>query len=468
MNNYIKYHLVKIQQGGDSEKPKLNVHLFDIDTTHLISEQELTHINLLKIHKSSTLLTLGMSSNPDFANRSIDWVTGTDTLSPTLWEMLQKIHQLKYIRDIGPGAWQLHKMEVRIFNPTFLKELFDRMRTQYIDIYTEKIYTGPTGEASVPDSPKYFNTNRSTIETALQSDFTKSVFYQKVIIPEPDSKVCIIGDIHSAIHSLCEILQKIKSNYFNGETFTLHPNNYIIFLGDIVNGGPYSIELFVIISILKLKNPNNVFIIKGHHEKSGLINEISNEYEMDHIFSFDFLNYLPSCIILDYKGVKYHLSNGLFDTALITSDSYKNDFRSFVNEGNHLQIASVLDSIAQQVEIGLQLNEMTNGAAITTPQFNIVSKDQIIAYLTKYGLKLIISGNQDYINIGCIFKEDTTLPTWKLSKIYPKYNLLMPQVHDDAEYSIEISDDVLSLVTSTAVYSKHSGELNKNCYLELK
>ena len=54
----------------------------------------------------------------------------------------------------------------------------------------------------------------------------------------------------------------------------LKEDRYMIFLGDIIDRGPYSIELLFVIMFLKYTNYNNVFIINGNHEDYPIYNDI--------------------------------------------------------------------------------------------------------------------------------------------------------------------------------------------------
>ena len=122
-------------------------------------------------------------------------------------------------------------------------------------------------------------------QSYIKRNSTKLYFYEKVIVSK-DSNIIIIGDLHSSLASLCQILNKLKSkNYFkNNDTFKLYEKNYIIFLGDLVDRGSHSIEILGIVFALKKNNENNVFIINGNHEDQrvynnyGLTNENMTEY----------------------------------------------------------------------------------------------------------------------------------------------------------------------------------------------
>jgi diadenosine tetraphosphatase ApaH/serine/threonine PP2A family protein phosphatase len=68
--------------------------------------------------------------------------------------------------------------------------------------------------------------------------------------------VFIIGDIHGNLKSLLRIIEIIRSN----------KPNHVIFLGDIVDRGPFQLECLVTVLILKILEPNIYYILKGNHE----------------------------------------------------------------------------------------------------------------------------------------------------------------------------------------------------------
>lgn len=443
--------------------PKLYVHLFNIgkeENKHSISSKQYVKNIENTQHLKTVLETTDVKQN--------------DYIITNIWKIIEEIRDLEYKTKKGPNALdicsipkliELYKceLEVKIFSIHYLNELFRRMNNTYTELYSKHKYI-------IDQESQYFNYNATT-----------ETIYQKVIIREANAKVCIIGDIHSSIHSLCEILERInKQGYFIKGTFKLKSDRYIIFLGDIVDRGPFSIELLAIISILKLNNECSVFIINGNHEESGVYNdyglgdEVKFEYENG--VSFDFLKNLPSCIILDYKGEKYHLCHGSFDVDLLDI-KYKTEFLEFINNSLHLNIA-----YANSGADNLQWSDMNGNNGKFRPSRRGVGyeipKPSINEYLTTYGIKSILSGHQDNINIGCIFKDSlqsiwykklikTTKKGWSKSKYYKSAMLYTPPVPPHGHEKVLIPDDLAALVTSTATYSKHNPELNKNCYLEL-
>ncbi|RLF13902.1 MAG: serine/threonine protein phosphatase [Thermoprotei archaeon] len=74
-----------------------------------------------------------------------------------------------------------------------------------------------------------------------------------------DSTIAVVGDIHGDIHSLKYILTKIVE-------MEILENGYLVFLGDYVDRGPYSIEVLLSLAMLKESNNERVFLLRGNHE----------------------------------------------------------------------------------------------------------------------------------------------------------------------------------------------------------
>jgi hypothetical protein len=68
-------------------------------------------------------------------------------------------------------------------------------------------------------------------------------------------KVTIVGDIHGSLKCLDHVLElagKLED-----------PNHYLVFCGDYVDRGSYSLEVFCSLLFLKLAHPKNVVLLKG-------------------------------------------------------------------------------------------------------------------------------------------------------------------------------------------------------------
>ena len=130
-------------------------------------------------------------------------------------------------------------------------------------------------------------------------EYQEPIYFEKIILNKKDD-IVFIGDIHSSIHSLWKIIRRLdekKGFFLDFMNLKLKPCKYIVFLGDFLDRGPYSIETLLIILKLKKENVNNVHIINGNHEnlvtnsRFGFLEELQSE-SLQHLFLFinTFLN----------------------------------------------------------------------------------------------------------------------------------------------------------------------------------
>lgn len=101
-----------------------------------------------------------------------------------------------------------------------------------------------------------------------------SVLKKDEVLLELSAPINIIGDIHGQFYDLLQFLNK------GG----LPPNTNYLFLGDYVDRGRSSIETFTLLLALKIKYPNNVWLLRGNHETTdisriyGFLHECSTRY----------------------------------------------------------------------------------------------------------------------------------------------------------------------------------------------
>jgi protein phosphatase len=78
---------------------------------------------------------------------------------------------------------------------------------------------------------------------------------------EIPNNLVVVGDIHGDFYTLEKIMKRIDfSNYLKDES------NLLIFLGDYIDRGKYSLEVLLFICALKSIHPNNVVMMRGNHE----------------------------------------------------------------------------------------------------------------------------------------------------------------------------------------------------------
>ena len=76
----------------------------------------------------------------------------------------------------------------------------------------------------------------------------------------PDNLV-VVGDLHGDFTSLKKIMNKI--NYYE---YLKSESNILIFLGDYIDRGKYSLEVLLLLCSIKSMFPTNMFMLRGNHE----------------------------------------------------------------------------------------------------------------------------------------------------------------------------------------------------------
>lgn len=109
------------------------------------------------------------------------------------------------------------------------------------------------------------------------------IYLQALVIPN-NAQIVTIGDLHGEVHALAQIIRSLQCKNLMDQYGTLSPRTYLVFLGDLVDRGSYSIETLALALLLKKQNPDHVIIIRGNHEqlkpmtKYGTIQECITKY----------------------------------------------------------------------------------------------------------------------------------------------------------------------------------------------
>jgi hypothetical protein len=104
--------------------------------------------------------------------------------------------------------------------------------------------------------------------TSIHNDQTFKCFFSSIgmisgnyinfQIPE---NLVVVGDLHGDFLSLEKIMEKMDFS-----CFLKNESNLLIFLGDYIDRGEYSLEVLLFLCKLKNSYPNNVFMLRGNHE----------------------------------------------------------------------------------------------------------------------------------------------------------------------------------------------------------
>ena len=166
--------------------------------------------------------------------------------------------------------------------------------------------------ASVPgDITAFASRKKQLILPTIPSKFVMELTDEvtNIIRNEPSllelkSPISVVGDLHGHLLDLFRILKSLGSP---------EARQYL-FLGDIVDRGEFSVETIILVFIMKVVWPKNVYIIRGNHEfgylcsQCGFFSQISECYGDIKIFR-NFLksfSYLPLGATIDEKTLCIH------------------------------------------------------------------------------------------------------------------------------------------------------------------
>jgi len=107
----------------------------------------------------------------------------------------------------------------------------------------------------------------------------------------------VVGDIHGQFYDLLEIFR------ISGPP----PNVNYLFLGDFVDRGYHSVETITLLSVLKLRYPNRITLLRGNHESRqitqvyGFFTECQRKYGSANVWRYftDMFDYLTLAAVID-------------------------------------------------------------------------------------------------------------------------------------------------------------------------
>jgi hypothetical protein len=94
-------------------------------------------------------------------------------------------------------------------------------------------------------------------------------FVQKIEINQ-NTKIVVFGVVQGAYHSLIRNIKQLeKLNIINEHLKLKNPNFFIVFLGNVIDRSPYTLETLSVVLRLLQENPNNIIYLRGTHESNG-------------------------------------------------------------------------------------------------------------------------------------------------------------------------------------------------------
>ena len=345
--------------------------------------------------------------------------------------------------------------------------------------------------------------------------FTNKNGYNNII--SSDSRIILIGDIHSSFHSLLQVIETlVNRNFFeknnDGDTILkLKPNHYIFFLGDMLDRGPYNIEVLYLCFLLQYlnidikKKTRQVWLINGNHEdfevNSGHIPtnvspmgyaeelrhqfnlSITNQYSItEYLQYYKILHFLPSAIFLKFNEKIYQLNHGGIDITQISNIEPKYKYLENILDKDKKIFAQRINKISDTCFKWYDFDNNDDNYFDEGKFLSYKSLDDIVKsgfyegrvkipknilniYLDKFNIEAVISGHQDNTSIGIVEKNNEY--NLKDDDYYKDELKTLKENSDNNETHILVLDpakDFLALTTSLATISKG---VNKTTFLEL-
>ena len=126
-------------------------------------------------------------------------------------------------------------------------------------------------------------TTEFTLSTAQKLlDQTYDLFLKEPILLCLEPPIHIVGDLHGNYEDLLRIFQRKR----------FPPQEKYLFLGDYVDRGKKAVEIMFLLFLLKIKFPNNIFLLRGNHESEsvssayGFYDEVSLKYNGQLFYQF--------------------------------------------------------------------------------------------------------------------------------------------------------------------------------------
>lgn len=112
----------------------------------------------------------------------------------------------------------------------------------------------------------------------LVQDVTK-IFKNEPNMLKVNQPVVIIGDIHGQYFDMIHMFEKVIDPRGGP------PNVNLLFLGDYVDRGFFSLEVLVFLYALKIKFPKEVIMLRGNHESRAMTEHFTFRSEILQKFS---------------------------------------------------------------------------------------------------------------------------------------------------------------------------------------
>jgi hypothetical protein len=258
----------------------------------------------------------------------------------------------------------------------------------------------------------YFEINDNETNIDNLKKYNNNALILKLQLKKTD-KIILIGDLHGSFHTFFRILCRLhRYDILNLETFELNSNYKIIFLGDILDRGEYSLDIiYLIFKLMNINNTNelNVIYNRGNHETYNIFytNGSSDEFIKKfgdvnnyNIFIMKYLkllNILPSAILLEIDNKFIWCCHGGFP-------------RNYIDDIFDKQNIILIDDMQMSMDI-----KWSDFGYTSSDNYGLSNRgDNLLKYsyigtnkfMNTNKIDFIIRGHQDSFGNSVLFKQN--------------------------------------------------------------
>jgi hypothetical protein len=207
-------------------------------------------------------------------------------------------------------------------------------------------------------------------------------------------RVLLVGDLHGAFHTLFRLVARWSVyGFLDIETLRVPSDCLIVFLGDFVDRGQYSLEVLTLISVLFFVNMDTgrVMILRGNHEEPrwsvnraeddmGLFKQLSRKCTVQDMGPklYEWLSLMPVAAELIWGDYRVWCSHGLFP-----SDTFN---------GNVL----TKDQAHQVMWNDVSESTLPGGYKVHGTRGHVLDSTRIAHIMAERKLDFVFRGHQDY------------------------------------------------------------------------
>ena len=112
--------------------------------------------------------------------------------------------------------------------------------------------------------------NALSADGDVKKDMLSVAFVAKTAFPA-GTKVSLFGDLHGALSSFLAELKSLIAAKAMNDKLEVQDGHALVFCGDLLDRGPYSIEVFALALLLRTINPGSVFVGRGNRVNMALL-----------------------------------------------------------------------------------------------------------------------------------------------------------------------------------------------------